>query len=48
MIATLDAKIDVTKAELTTALERALREQTRCFFLAWAVLLASNIALWFR
>ena len=25
-----------------------LKEQTRFFFLAWAALLASNIALWFR
>jgi t-SNARE complex subunit (syntaxin) len=37
---------DMRKTELS--LERALREQTRFFFLAWAVLLASNIALWFR
>src|SRR5258708_19092398 len=34
---------DMRKTELS--LERALREQTRFFFLAWAVLLASNIAL---
>jgi uncharacterized small protein (DUF1192 family) len=47
-IAALDARIDVTEARLTAALEKALREQTRFFFLAWAVLLASNIALWFR
>ena len=48
----LSTKIDVTAAELRgefrTALERGLHEQTRFFFLAWAVLLASNIALWFR
>ena len=37
---------DMRKTELS--LERALREQTRFFFLAWAVLLASNIALWLR
>ena len=33
---------------LETLLERSLKEQTRFYFLAWAVLLVSNIALWFR
>ena len=33
---------------LETLLERRLKEQTRFYFLAWAVLLVSNIALWFR
>jgi hypothetical protein len=33
---------------LEVLLERSLKEQTRFYFLAWAVLLASNIALWFR
>jgi hypothetical protein len=33
---------------MRTYLERSLKEQTRFFFLAWAALLASNIALWFR
>ena len=44
----LDARIDVTAARLESSLEKALRDQTKFFFLAWAVLLASNIALWFR
>src|SRR4051812_26713778 len=39
-------RVDMRGIELS--LERTLREQTRFFFLAWAVLLASNIALWFR
>ena len=33
---------------LETLLERSLKEQTRFYFLAWAVLLVSNIALWLR
>jgi hypothetical protein len=33
---------------LEVQIERSLKEQTRFYFLAWAVLLASNIALWFR
>ena len=41
-----EVRDDMRKTELS--LERALRDQTRFFFLAWAVLLASNIALWFR
>ena len=44
----LDAKIDVTAARLESTLEQRLRDQTRFFFLAWAVLLGSNIVLWFR
>src|SRR5438477_12965486 len=47
--AELSTKIDVSIADLRgefrTSLERGLHEQTRFFFLAWAVLLASNIAL---
>jgi hypothetical protein len=54
-----DAKLDALKAELNgrldamqsafeAKLEKRLGEQTRFFFLAWAILLASNIALWFR
>ena len=57
--ARFDAKLEQRLAELRgelrnemrsleLTLERGLREQTRFFFLAWAVLLASNIALWFR
>ena len=47
-LSTLDAKIDVTAARTHAMLEKALRDQTRFFFLAWAAILASNIALWFR
>lgn len=47
-LAALDAKIDLVAGRLDTNLEKALREQTRFFFLAWAVLLGANIALWFR
>ena len=51
-LAELTTKIEVTAADLRgefrSSLEKGLHEQTRFFFLAWAVLLASNIALWFR
>jgi predicted nuclease with TOPRIM domain len=47
-LTSLDTRIDLTAARLTTALEHGLRDQTRFFFLAWAALLASNFALWFR
>jgi hypothetical protein len=47
-----EAKLDNLKVELVARmeaqLEKRLGEQTRFFFLAWAILLASNIALWFR
>ena len=46
--AMLDKKMEVGFADMRTYLERSLKEQTRFFFLAWAALLASNIALWFR
>jgi hypothetical protein len=42
------AQFDVRFASFEARMERRLLEQTRFFFLAWAVLLASNIALWFR
>jgi hypothetical protein len=47
----LDAKIDASVATLSATLhvtfERGLKEQTRFFFGAWAVLLVSIIALRF-
>jgi hypothetical protein len=43
-----DAKLETSIAGLRETLERRLADQTRFFFLGWAVLLASNIALWFR
>src|SRR5687767_909043 len=46
--AVLDKKMEVGFADMRTYIERSLKEQTRFFFLAWAALLASNIALWFR
>jgi hypothetical protein len=46
--AKLDAKIDMLESRSSARLEAAMREQTRFFFLAWAILLASNVALWFR
>jgi hypothetical protein len=42
------AEMQVGFAKLETRMEAALKEQTRFYFLAWAVLLASNIALWLR
>ena len=47
-VANLDKKMEVGFADMRTYFERSLKEQTRFFFLAWAALLASNIALWFR
>jgi hypothetical protein len=47
-LAALDAKIDLTAARITTALEKGLRDQTRFFFGAWGVLLAAIVALSFR
>ena len=41
-------EIQVGLAKGEARMESALKEQTRFYFLAWAVLLASNIALWFR
>ena len=41
-------EIQVGLAKGETRMEAALKEQTRFYFLAWAVLLASNIALWLR
>jgi hypothetical protein len=53
--ARFEAKLEQRVVELRgdirgieTSVERGMKEQTRFYFLAWAVLLASNIALWFR
>jgi hypothetical protein len=40
--------IEVSSAALSTAIERGLKEQTRFFFVAWAMLLTSILALRFR
>ena len=42
------AEMQLGFAKAETRMEAALKEQTRFYFLAWAVLLASNIALWLR
>jgi hypothetical protein len=42
------AEFEAKLAHLEARLEKRLGDQTRFFFLAWATLLASNIALWFR
>lgn len=44
----VDSKLVATESRMAEMIENGLREQTRFFFLAWAVLIASNIALWFR
>ena len=44
----LDAKVDRVGAELREVLERALKEQTRWMFVAWASLLIPIIGLWMR
>lgn len=50
--AAVDAKFATLKAELegslTAAFERGLKEQTRFFFLAWAVQLAAIVGLYAR
>jgi hypothetical protein len=45
---TLRTDVNSRIGTLEVQIERSLKEQTRFYFLAWAVLLASNIALWFR
>ena len=45
-LAEVRADMRVGFATLEAKLEGALREQTRFLFLAWAVLLASNVGLW--
>jgi hypothetical protein len=47
-VAKLEARIDLSAAPLRESLEKALRDQMRFFFLAWATLLGGIIALWFR
>lgn len=46
--AKLEQRLAELSGELRTEMAKGFAEQTRFFFLAWAVLLASNIALWFR
>jgi hypothetical protein len=44
----LDGKFPTLKAELSVAIEKGLKEQTRFFFLAWAVQLAAIVGLYAR
>ena len=44
----LRSELRAVDSNLRLAIEKGLREQTRFFFLAWGVLLASIIALRFR
>ena len=46
--ARFDAKLEQRLAEVRTALEKGLKEQTRWMFLAWATLLIPIIGLWMR
>lgn len=42
------ARIDARFEQQNTTFERALREQTRFFFVAWAVILAAIIGIYAR
>jgi hypothetical protein len=44
----VDARIDVAAAQLRETVEKALRDQIKFFFLAWATLLVAIVALRFR
>ena len=46
--AKLEQRLAELRGELRADMAKGFTDQTRFFFLAWAVLLASNIALWFR
>jgi hypothetical protein len=46
--ARVDGRIDTTQERMEKVIERGLREQTRFFFLAWAVILAAIIGLYAR
>ena len=43
--ASIDGRMEALQAGMERMIEKALREQTRFFFLAWAVLLAAFIGL---
>jgi hypothetical protein len=45
---TIDARFQTLEARFDSRLEKALREQTRFFFLAWSVLLAAIVGLYAR
>jgi hypothetical protein len=45
-LARLEAEISAER--VAASIGEAFREQRRLFLIGWAILLASNIALWFR
>lgn len=44
----IDARFEAMQASFERTLEKGLREQTRFFFLAWAVILAGIIGIYAR
>ena len=46
--ARMDARLQTMEARFDSRVEKALREQTRFFFLAWSVLLAAIVGLYTR
>ena len=44
----VDGRFDATQARMEALMEKGLREQTRFFFLAWAVILATIVGLYAR
>lgn len=46
--ARVDAGVEKLEAKMEALFEKGLREQTRFFFLAWSVLLASIVGLYAR
>ena len=46
--ARIDARFEQMDAKFNATLEKALRDQTRFFFLAWSVLLAAIVGLYAR
>jgi hypothetical protein len=46
--ASLEGKFPTLRAELAESIEKSLKEQTRFFFLAWAVQLAAIVGLYAR
>lgn len=46
--AAIDGRLETLRVSLEKAFEKALREQTRFFFLAWAVILAAIVGIYAR
>jgi hypothetical protein len=44
----VDARFETLEAKFAAAIEKGLREQTRFFFVAWSVILATIIGLYVR